>query len=275
MDDLSEALDRDGFVLIPGALDPISLHELLAATDRVYEEERTADRLGADGMLHMFSFVSRDPAFERLLDHPATFPLIWGALGWNIHMYHCHLDVRPPSPPGERRWGWHQDGGRINLEIETCPRPRLALKIAYFLSDASEPGRGNTRVLPGSHLSDSIPRPAPGETDFTDPEGAMPVLAEPGTAMIFDRRLWHSRSDNHSDEVRKALFLAYTYRWIRPRDELQAGKDWLASLPPVRRQLVGASSSVMGYWMPENGDAPLRDMLTEQGLLEPEISWHR
>ena len=38
---------------------------------------------------------------------------------------------------------WHPDSGRVNIELETDPRPRLSLKVAYFLTDVSEPGRGN------------------------------------------------------------------------------------------------------------------------------------
>jgi ectoine hydroxylase len=43
------------------------------------------------------------------------------------------------------RFDWHQDGGRQNREIETTPRSRLSVKLAYWLSDVSEPGSGNLR----------------------------------------------------------------------------------------------------------------------------------
>jgi ectoine hydroxylase len=97
-------------------------------------------------VLHLFAFVLRNPLYLELLDLPSTFPLVCGMLGWNIYMYHCHLDVHPPvAAPGPPRWGWHQDGGRQNLEIETEPtRPLLSVKVAYFLSDVSEPGRGTS-----------------------------------------------------------------------------------------------------------------------------------
>ena len=44
-------------------------------------------------------------------------------------MYHSHLDVHPREDAASRRWRWHQDGGRQNLELETDPRPRLSLKV--------------------------------------------------------------------------------------------------------------------------------------------------
>jgi ectoine hydroxylase len=50
------------------------------------------------------------------------------------------------------RFEWHQDGGRQNREIETTPRSRLSVKLAYWLADVSEPGRGNLKVVRGSHV---------------------------------------------------------------------------------------------------------------------------
>ena len=104
-------------------------------------------------LLHSFGFVHRDPLYLELLDFPSTFPLIWGLLGWNIHMYHCHLDEHPGSTSSRAAsWEWHRDGGRQNLEIETeAVPPRLSVKVGYFLSDLSVPAgelRGDTRQSP-------------------------------------------------------------------------------------------------------------------------------
>ncbi|MGH2652047.1 MAG: phytanoyl-CoA dioxygenase family protein, partial [Actinomycetota bacterium] len=144
-------------------------------------------------------------------------PLIVELLGPNIFMHHCHLDVHPPELDAPQPWMWHQDGGIVNRDLETKPRPRLSVKVAWFLTDVSEPGRGNFVVLPGSHLQNEIDRP-PGDDNRLP--GAVPVLAKPGDAVLFDRRLWHMRSPNRSEYTRKALFYTYTYRWIRPRDDL-------------------------------------------------------
>ena len=51
------------------------------------------------------------------------------------------------------RFDWHQDGGRQNREIKTAPRPRLSVKLAYWLSDVSEPGRGNLEAA--IHVTDN------------------------------------------------------------------------------------------------------------------------
>jgi ectoine hydroxylase len=275
-DDQRAEFEERGFLVLPGALSPDLVGRLLERHDRIYAEERAAGRLGAGGSLHLFAFVLRDDLFLELLDLPTTFPIVCSLLGWNIYMYHCHLDVHPPVSPSPPKWAWHQDGGRQNLEIETAPtRPRLSVKVAYFLSDVSEPGRGNFMVLPGSHLRNSIPRPPDVEQGLSAPVGAMPVLASPGTAVVFDRRLWHSRSDNLSSVTRKAVFIGYTYRWIRPRDDYPMDPEWFAGLSPIRRQLLGGGLDAMSYWGLGDDDPPLRAWLASRGRLDPQVPAHR
>jgi ectoine hydroxylase len=248
------SLDTDGFVAIPAALDEAAVTGLAAALDRVYGEQVARGRTRAGEPMHLLGEIARDDLFLELIDHPAVFPLIWRELGWNIHLYHCHLDVTPPrrQPRRPPAWGWHQDGGRQNLDLDSDPRPRMSLKVAFWLSDVSEPGRGNMLVLPGSHRRNSLPR-------FEPPAGAQPVLARPGDALVFDRRLWHSRSDNLSDHTRRAIFLAYSFRWVRPRDDLgiDPSSQRFRRLSPVRRQLLGEPAGNHDHWGLEPAAVPL------------------
>lgn len=272
-------LRSTGLLRVPRALAPAAVAHLTAALDRVYGEERDKDRLNEAGAMHLLGGMWRDDAFLELLDHPAVFPLIWGELGWNIHLYHCHLDVTPPRPAPHQRpvWGWHQDGGRQNLELDGDPRPRLSLKVAYWLSDLSAPGRANMLVIPRSQERNTLARSRLANGGFEQPPGAVPVLAAPGDALIFDRRLWHSRSDNLSDLTRKAIFLAYTYRWIRPRDELgvERASARFRRLSPVRRQLLGEPVSPCSHWGLGDERVPLRVELDRRDLLDPAIPSHR
>ena len=149
------------------------------------------------------------------------------------------------------------------------------MKVAYFLTDVSEPGRGNFMVLPGSHLQNTLPRPGRPELGFVEPEGAVPILAPLGTAVVFDRRLWHARGKNTSTLTRKALFVGYTYRWIRPsEDGMRNGID-LSGVSPLRRQLLGHATTDLGYWLPTDEETPLRSWLDERGLLDPAVPSHR
>jgi ectoine hydroxylase len=116
-------LRPDGSLPIPRALKPREVARLAAAIDRVYEEEVGRGRIYAGEPMHLLGDIGRDDGFLDLLDHPAVFPAIWGELGWNIHLYHCHLDVTPPrtTPSLRPAWGWHQDGGRQTWSSSATP----------------------------------------------------------------------------------------------------------------------------------------------------------
>lgn len=268
------AFDRDGYLVIRGALRPDEVAGVREAIDRVYAGLAKAGSLGPDGSMHLLSAVANCPQVAGLIDHPATFGCVWSTLGWNVHVYHSHLDVHPPVRVDMPfRFDWHQDGGRQNREIETTPRPRLSVKLAYWLSDVSEPGRGNLKVVPGSHLEDWIDGPPRRDIRWPDPEGAIEVTAGPGDVLFFDRRIWHARSRNRSEHTRKAVFFGYTYRWTTIRDDVASTRasDWFARLTPVQRQLLGDAEDRGGdhAWGHDPATTPLYGWLKEHGFLDP------
>jgi ectoine hydroxylase len=270
-----EQFDRDGYLVIRGALTPYEAGFYAEALDRVYAAAQADGRIPPGGALHQLSAVANCPQAAGLLDHPATFGYVWSALGWNIHVYHSHLDVHPPLTSRRPfRFEWHQDGGRQNREIETDPRPRLSVKLAYWLSDVSQPGRGNLKVIPGSHRTNRIAGPPRRDIAWPDPAGAVEVTANPGDVLLFDRRLWHARSDNYSAYTRKAMFFGYTYRWIAIRDDNQAiwSTDLAAQLTPVQRQLLGSLPDTDGdhAWGHHPAATPLHAWLTQHNLLDPD-----
>jgi len=233
---------------------------LTQLTDGIFEQKVAA---GHDPRKSLFypNFIPDSPLFQDLVDDERILPMVWGILGWNIYLYHAHVIVTPPSgePRDEKTFGWHQDSGRVNQEIESHPRPRLSLKVGYFLSDASEEGRGNFWVVPGSHLSDTLQRP---EGGLGQPAGAIPVLAKPGAAVFFDRRLWHAGTPNWSQVTRKVLFYGYGYRWIRTKDDMTVRDLW-PTCSPIRRQLLGGAVNANGHYSPSDEDVPLRVWLRE------------
>ncbi len=252
--------DEAGYLLLENALTPERVAELTAKADGIYEAQVAR---GHDAQTALFypNFLPEDPAFVSLVDHPRVLPKVWGILGWNIYLYHAHLIVTPPCGRArdDQTFGFHQDSGRVNVEIESKPRPRLSLKVGYFLSDASEEGRGNFWIVPGSHLADELER---SENGSGQPRGAIPVLAKPGTAVLFDRRLWHSASPNWSDVTRKVLFYGYGYRWLRTKDDMTVRELW-PRCSPIVRQLLGDGVNANGYYTPTDADVPLRLWLRE------------
>jgi hypothetical protein len=259
-----QAFETDGYFVVPEALPPSLVEKLVAVVDRLDGVHRPREGRGPHELLNHWNFIGEDDLFLELLDWPRTFPKVWGILGWHIQLYHTHMNVTPPASPEARavkkRMGWHQDSGRLNLDLETNPRPRISLKVGYFLTDTSEPGRGNMFVIPGSHLWNTLTFPDDG---VSEPEGAMPLCLKAGEAVLFDRRIWHTPSPNHSDMTRRVLFYGYSYRWLKPRDDMTVA-HLMDRCDPIRRQLLGASASGgHGYTSPTEADVPLRTWIRE------------
>lgn len=257
--DTRDQLEAHGYAHIRAALPPKQVADLTNAIDAVWDRHRPEPPCRGAAPLHLLAFLREDHRFLDLLDQAPVLDAITDVLGTNIFVYHGHLDVHPPEEDAPPRWMWHQDGGIQNRDLETDPRPRLSLKVAYFLTDLTEPGRGNFVVLPGSHLRNTLARPTRADAI---PPGATSILAAPGDAVIFDRRLWHMRSQNRSMRTRKALFIAYTYRWIRPRDDLNLDREAIARLTPRQRQLAGVDvADAIDRWMPGRNELPARDVV--------------
>ena len=259
-DDERAEFDRTGLFVVEDAIAPPMVAELNVVVDRIDSAHRSEQGMGPHERVQLSDYIGRDDVFLDLLDWHKTFPKVWGILGWHIQLYHTHLAISPPFDPSVElmKKGWHQDSGRLNTDLESDPRPRISLKVAYFLTDTTELGRANFYVVPGSHLKNSIDVPS----DGSDPEGATPVRVGPGTAVFFDRRLWHSATANLSDVPRKVLFYGYSYRWLRPRDNMTVS-HLMERSDPIRRQLLGASSGGLGFTSPTEDEVPLKAWLRE------------
>ncbi|MDX1933458.1 MAG: phytanoyl-CoA dioxygenase family protein [Capsulimonadales bacterium] len=252
------AFDRDGFLIVRNAVPPDILYRVMAAADRLAAEGIEKEGLSARHHWQMRNCIVADPAFLDLLDLPTVLPLVTDLLDWDIHLITSHLIVRPPSPPGTNEFfkgeGWHRDGGNSPRHMQE-PHPRLFLKVAFFLSDQSEPGRGNTMVVPGSNR---LIGPLAQSPEMPHPYGAIDVCGKPGDAFLFENRTWHGVGPNYADVTRKTLFMGYGYRWVRAMDYQMMPESLLASVDPIRWQLLGGVKSPMGIYLPTDEDVPIR-----------------
>ena len=123
-EDEREFFNSNGFLVVEDALDASATARLVEVMDRVDTRERTEALAGK--LLSVADVIHEDAALVDLVDWPATFPKVWGILGWNIYLYHSHLDVTPNENDWRQDWSvaWHQDSMRVNDEIESNPRPR-------------------------------------------------------------------------------------------------------------------------------------------------------
>jgi hypothetical protein len=244
--ELARTVADDGWSVV-GVLDRPLADRLLSAVDEV--AARSSDRPGA-APLHQLSGLAQHPDLAAVVDWPPLLDLVVALLSPNVYVNHSHLDVHPPHPPtGAHRW--HRDNGLTGRDMRLLWRdqPRVTLKVAVYLSDVASADDGALEVVPGSHLDAASRRPTQEQ-----PNG-VPILGPAGTVAAFDARLWHRRRDNVGTRVRRAMFLAYSYRWLASRDTPFEHVPQWSTLSPVRRQLLGDPTVDPFYWA--SGELPL------------------
>jgi hypothetical protein len=258
-DDERADFERDGYIIVEDALPPDLLRGLRTQADQELAAFRRMPDVTRHHVLNLHDLIGRDDAYLPLVDLPSVFPKVWGILGWHIQVFHSQLIVTPPAPEGARpgAYGWHQDNNRMNLDLDGDVQPRISVKVGFFLSDLPRPGMGNLCVVPGSQRDG---RPHIGADE--QPPGTCELTVRSGDAVIFDRRLWHAASTNCSASARQFLTVGYSYRWLRAKSAMCLD-ELLESLPPIRRQLLGATTAPNAWFDPSDADVPLRAWITE------------
>ena len=169
------------------------------------------------------------------------------AYGWNIHNRDSVTQCEPPRPDGSDpdilSLGWHFD-----YEEEFCGTtvdgtlPLLDFKVGWYISDHTEPGHSTILVVPGSYRWSREQRAT--FEDWLDPADIVAVKVPAGSVMLWRPTLLHSVTPNLSATERKAIYVSYTPRWVRPSGHLEQDAELIARSSPVRRQLLGAMGNL-------------------------------
>jgi ectoine hydroxylase len=253
--EVAKAVTDEGWSFV-GVLDQLLTRRLLRAVDEV------AARCADGRQLHQLSGLAQHPDLAAIIDWPPLLALAVELLSPNVYINHSHLDVHAPHPEtGAHRW--HRDNGLMGRDMRLLWRdqPRVTLKVAVYLTDVESPDDGALEVVPGSHLDTASRYP-------TDEQAAgVPILGPAGTVFVFDARVWHRRRDNLGTRTRRAMFMAYSYRWLTSRDiPLDQVPAW-ANLPPIPRQLLGDQTVDPFYW--DSSELPLNPRSTEPSRHDP------
>jgi hypothetical protein len=213
--------DTNGYLVLDRFLSHEHTERLLATVLRVAEERRALQETGGrqNGFTHLnganvrfFYILEDDPAFLEMLDWPPMMAYVTGLL--NERPHHHASDAIIEYGPRGRSMGWHQDGHDGAYRNLSCPVPLLQLKVGYYLTDMTVPGRGQLCIIPGSHRARLDPDPEDRNRTDLFP-GALGVCAPAGSAILFHNALWHSHGPwTRDDGARIMLYYAYEHPWM-------------------------------------------------------------
>jgi ectoine hydroxylase len=264
-DEQRNFFEANGYLVVQDVLNQDEIAHFTRVVDKLAEDDRARNGAAPDSNVEIRNAIARSDELLPLLDWQETFPLMALIMGWNIQLTTSHIFVRMPTPQVEASFkasGWHADGPDPPFPEVNGVRPRMYAKIGYFLTDLSEPDRGNLRVIPGSHLRAQKPEndPATGE-----PYGAIQVLTRPGDAVFFEQRTWHAVGPNYADYPRKNIYIGYCYRYLKAIDFITQPPELIEKANPIQRQLLGHSTHELSFYLPDRApqDVPLRAWLEE------------
>lgn len=253
--------DRNGFFIIPGALNSDEVERYLRVADeadQIIKEHVKGARQPGD-LLELRNAVAFSPDIIDLMTHPAAFPYLLDLMGPAIGLTTSHLFIRPPSPAGTahsfKQIDWHRDGPNPRPQPMHGMEPWLYTKIGYFLTDTYLPGAGALRVVPGSHRYGG---PPPKLLD-DEPHGAIEVQVKPGDAVIFENRVLHAVGPNYSAIARKNIYFGYCWRYLRPIDFITQPDSVLSGADRFQRQLLGDASQALDFYLPGKNGLPLAE----------------
>ena len=222
-----EALDREGYVVLPGVVDVDWLEQLRAAFESECEKDGRATVVKESGTRHLNDLVNRDPVFEGVYTHPRVLAGVHHILRDAFRV--GQIGGRDPLP------GYGQQGLHADWTARSKGEP-FRIVTAIWLLDDFTGENGATRVVPGTHhLLTQPPK------SFADPASRHPdqriIVAKAGSVLVFNGHLWHSGTANKSSRSRRVLQCSFV-----GRDEVRFTRikvDAPERLSPVARYILG------------------------------------
>jgi hypothetical protein len=261
---------RDGFLTVEGALSPDEVQIYLDAIDRVVEVRGDFDGKKGYGPHHI---VSLDPAFTELIDHPRHVGFGYDIYGEQTKLHGSNFLLRPRDSNVNI---WHHDGPRALPYDVFSPVLPMQLKVAYWLTDLPHPEMGNFVYAPGSHRLQYL------DTYDTHESVAGEVITTPtaGTMTFMHNALWHRVDENHSDIIRRNIFITYSPAWITNGDRHHSDAEWLKSLNREQQILMREYRTPYENAKPPGDHFPLfldRDTKTDRddGKYRDHVELHR
>jgi ectoine hydroxylase-related dioxygenase (phytanoyl-CoA dioxygenase family) len=221
-----QALDRDGYVVLTGVIDPDWLHCLRTAFENACPKDSTATVIKESGTRHIDNLVSRGPDLERVFTHPRILAGVY-------HILQCpfrlgQMNGREPLP------GYGQQGLHADWTARAKGEPFRIVTSIWLLDDFTSEN-GATRVVPGTHRQLTQP-----PKSFADPASRHPdqriIVGPAGSVLLFNGHLWHSGTRNQTNQHRRVLQCSFV-----ARDEVRfnAIKFDAADLSPTSRYILG------------------------------------
>lgn len=207
-------IEEQGYTLVHDAFDASLADEICAALKEIeIADNITPAKNLFEGhhTVRIYNLVARHAVFQKVPVNPNVLKIVEGVLDDG-----CLISSLSSISiaPGERAQPIHADDQLIGL---ARPHPALVCNSMWALTDFTEEN-GATRIIPGSHKTDTYPEYGP---DIR--YDSIPAEMKRGSVLIWNGSLWHGGGANKSQETRIGLAMNYCAGFIRQQENQQLG----------------------------------------------------
>lgn len=249
LDEMLEAYRRDGGFIVEGMFPSDVINAIRGAAVAKAEEVEPGSAtqgMGADGAAFVgkntirFSSVGLlTPAYFDMLDNE-----LFAAIADEILLPHCGSYWVNTAQvmfigPGEPAQVIHRDANNWWEFVKaTWPNsPEITVSAMIGLDNVTEE-LGATRVVPGTHRSETLDR-------WVEGTESVPAELGPGDALIYSGYVQHGGGHNQTtDQWRRAMHLSFVAGWLTPEEAcaIDYTTEELQQYSPRVQRLLGHRS---------------------------------
>lgn len=275
---------ENGFLHVPGVLEPGETEQLRATTDRLVAERDHLDEInrsdlkygtlvgdkrvdGGDYLWRIEYSFAKDRQYFLVAGHPKVLAIAWALRNGtptNGPLVITWEDIVVKTPGAGFGFRWHQDN------LYQCVHG-IVISVGVYLDDS---GSDPLLVVPGSHkLGRLYPDQVKRIVHVSEPVG---IQASAGDVIVHNVRIIHGSNPNESHDVRRVLYLEFRSA-DQVRDDSPWSPQWLLRRLPyipsafeLRRrselglrddaELVSGILEEGSRWMPDVAPQPFEDL---------------
>ncbi len=228
------AIARDGYTIVPDAIDPALVDDLgtdLRRLEDLFGIVPATNSFEGARTVRIYNLLALGRLYEAIPVHEHVLPIVERVLDRG-----CLVSSLSSIAilPGETAQPIHADDQLIPL---TKPHAPTVCNSMWALTDFTE-ANGATRVVPGSHLADHSPDYDPTAATTYD---SIPAEMPAGSVLVWHGSLWHGGGANTTDERRLGVAMNYCAGYIRQQENQQLGipREVARRFSPRLRELCG------------------------------------
>ncbi len=201
--ELRHQLDRDGYVVVEGAISDEQIHTIKTAVEPLFDHPGGRNNFEGFKTRRLYAVPEKTDVCDPLAEHPLALGLLDGLFRPNYLLSQLQvIDIRP----GEAAQPLHCDDSFYPF---ARPRPPLGAATIFALDDFTA-DNGATDIIPRSHLwDDRIPSPD---------DRRQPCVMPAGSMLFFLGTLWHGGGENRTPAPRMCVTAQYCEPFLRPQE---------------------------------------------------------